>query len=1191
MADYKRKEQASATADIGEASPHSSPVAEDVPGGAPRRWRAGLPWNLRDAERNEAIERKEREEKDLVQSPVTAYGRPDQHVLDDDGEVKQRRTGGAVQREEDKGKFSWLTGLKTWGSGREEYAADGDKQTSSVDSHKTTFGPRGLNIVSTNSKKVEVIDVRATARAVKKELEAEKALAQQEIENDPAAKQAAEARIAKLDAAIATVDAASDNGEELKKLCAQHRIVVEPKYKVVGHEEVTYKDKLEYSLWKGSFDNENEAIETKTDGSGAISTTTQNTSRRMNLSEGTVFEQTISNKEDKQNADGTSESRTVEPTAKMSIEASKGEIRFGSEDTHASSKSGADGKSIESASTTTKRSDAFIAGKDGVGAKSGGGIKRVETQGEKSTEMSADGHVGVTNKGLLFDASASVKQSDGKIESHVKPLLNGAFLIEVLQPDEESELYRIVTTVRLGGGGTYGVGDKKQEDKEAAQNSFSLSMKGGASIVYTHVMTHDQVQRYIADAERAQAAKALDGGAEFPEFGMLAKLKAFADGETMTHPGAVFGSTDSVASMAAGDSVQYALSADIEAKLGLAPGGAAKGFGAGGSAADRTSRTVTVTKDKDGMVIVTIGFAETQELAEEVSGTFEGASAKMGASQSKGDGDEYTFKLDPNLADYEVCYQLILHTWSRDELKGLGDAEPLKGHVERKKTTEEHKDGTTAAVGGAGLMFNTGVSHQGSSEISQTPDGAEGKFSGGQSQSASVSLGDINLLGVKRDDTANAAVDSHGTLSADFQTGNSETNLGTTLSNAGKTIKGWFGIHEDKETKVTDVVTGALEATPAERLKELLEKQYTRLSGYKLGEADVLVLVNRAQDEQKWTAACKSWRALAPMEKLRNNLLAPHIDKTLIKDEKDDQQVERAVKLALAKALADFMESSGAPGMEAIGNVMRNWGATYNKPSTAAGIGARYEWPPSLAKHRVIYEKAEKVLSHATSVADEVLQDPSATAKWHELSDALIGDLDGVHAALVATHDMHDEGARAEMLNNVSAKKAALVAANRYFDRAAANTATGPQTNHEIKPDAPRPDTDAADPQALVEMFANERITTLLVDLAALKTRERQLFTVAYANPGKHDTSITVRKLYELYETWISMIKELRGHYTATKEDPRTWQVSAGPDSKKHVASTEPYVEEMINIGRTAGLADYDTPAFADRLRSRFAYY
>jgi hypothetical protein len=177
------------------------------------------------------------------------------------------------------------------------------------------------------------------------------------------------------------------------------------------------------------------------------------------------------------------------------------------------------------------------------------------------------------------------------------------------------------------------------------------------------------------------------------------------------------------------------------------------------------------------------------------------------------------------------------------------------------------------------------------------------------------------------------------------------------------------------------------------------------------------------------------------------------------------------------------------------------------------------------------------------------------------------------------------------MLNKVRVKIAALVAAYRYFDRAAANTPSGPQTHHVIKPDAPRPDANAADPQALVEMFANERITTLLVDLAALKTRERQLFTVAYANPTKHDTSITVRKLYELYETWISMIKELRGHYTLSKADPRTWQVSAGADSKKHVASTEPYVEEMINIGRTAGLADYDTPAFAEQLRYRFGYY
>jgi hypothetical protein len=1200
MADFKRKEQSTAGVDVGEASQQGSPVAAQVPGGAPTNWSAWftakMPWNQRDAERNEAIERTAREEKDLVQSPVTAYGRPDQHVLDGDGEVKQRSTGGAIQREEDKGKFSWLTGQLTWGGGSEQHATEGDKRTTTIDSQKTTVGPTGKEKVAMTSKKVEVVDIKATAAAAKKELRAETALAKEEIkhaQNDPAAQKAAEERIAKLDAAITAVDAASDDGAELKRLCAQHRLVIEPKYKVVEHAEVTNKNKLEYSLWKGSFDSANDDIETKTDNAGAITTNTKGTSTSMNLSEGKLFEHATSHKEAKKNADGTSDTRTIEPTEKMSLEAGDGELRLSNATTTSSSKSGADGKSLESSSRTATSDKSIIAGEDGIGFKAGGGTKTVETQGENSTEKTVDGHIGITDKGVLGDASAGFKQSDGELEVQAKATADGAFLIEVLPPDEDSKLYRIVTTVRVGVGGGFGFGDKKEEDGTGPQSSVSASLKVGASMVYTHAMTYEQAQRYMAEADRAEAAKASEGNAEFPEFGMLAKLEAFAGGETSAHPLAALGSSSSVTSMAPGDSVQLALSANAEMKLALAPGGSAKGFGADGSVAEGKSRTVTVAKDKDGMVIVTVGFVHTAKLAGGLSAAPEGITAKVGGSQAKSDGDEYTFKLDPGLADYEACYALILGTWSRDDLKTLGDAEPIRGHVERKKTTQGHKDGRTAAIGGAGFMFNSGTSQQGSSEISKTPDGPEAKISGGQSQSASFAIADVNTVGVTHTDTATSTVDSKGNLSTDLQTANSETDISKTLSNAGKTIKGWFGFHEGGETKASDVIKGAFEKTPGERMKELLEKQYTRLSGYKLTEADMMLLVHRAEDQHKWMAACASWPALEPMEKQRGDLLTPNVDMAWERKQADEQQIERATKIAIAKSLADFMESSGESGMEAIVNVMRNWGATFNKASTADDIGLRYEWPASMAKHRATYEKAEKVLSQASKIAEELLQDPNGKAKWHELSDKLISDLDSVHAALVGTRDVHDERARVEMVNDVSKKKAALAAANSYFDRA---TVVKPITAGDSQKDATAAETPrASDVQALTQMFANERITTLLVDLAGLKMRERELFSEGYKTAtsdfSKLDAHVTVRRLYDLYEIWVTMIKELRGQYALVNADPKSWQVSFGPSSKKHTASTEPYVEGMIDIGKTAGLADYDVPDFSDRLRSRFAYY
>jgi hypothetical protein len=333
--------------------------------------------------------------------------------------------------------------------------------------------------------------------------------------------------------------------------------------------------------------------------------------------------------------------------------------------------------------------------------------------------------------------------------------------------------------------------------------------------------------------------------------------------------------------------------------------------------------------------------------------------------------------------------------------------------------------------------------------------------------------------------------------------------------------------------------------------------------------------------------ACESWRALEPMERLRANLLSPSVDMSLVNDPQDEQQVERATKIAVAKALADFMESSGKPGMDAIVNVLRHWGARINKESTADDLGSQYEWPASMGKYRAIYEKAEKMLEQAPSMTQELLDKPDGKAKWHEVSDKLIKDLDTVHAAIAETPTFRSERARAEMLNDVSQKKAALSAVNKYFDRTPVQQPAGEVTNGAAV--AP------ADPDALTDMYANERIATLLVDLAGFKAKERALFNTGYQQATsmfhKRDAHATAAKLRELYEFWVQCVIELRACYKQAGLPPEKWQVSSGPESRKHTASTEPFVDGMIDIWQTAGGADYNVTDFPSQWRARFGQY
>jgi hypothetical protein len=308
------------------------------------------------------------------------------------------------------------------------------------------------------------------------------------------------------------------------------------------------------------------------------------------------------------------------------------------------------------------------------------------------------------------------------------------------------------------------------------------------------------------------------------------------------------------------------------------------------------------------------------------------------------------------------------------------------------------------------------------------------------------------------------------------------------------------------------------------------------------------------------------------MRVLRVQLVAPDVDMSLVTDASDEAQVDKATKLARAQTLADFLEANGHYGMDAIEMVLRSYGQTMTRESTAADLGFKYDWPESLGKERGLYETAEKTIAGMSDQFVELLDKPDGKQQWYALSDKLVRNLDTVHAAVAESKDIRSERARAEMLDSVSQKKASLLSMKKYFDRAA-GMQQGPQAQSSTQARQPEP-TEAQETRIGIEMFAHERIPTLIVDLTGFKMKERELLERA-SSAGHGNRAIEILgSVRELYEFWVTKVKELRQAYQFLNVPAPRWAVSSGPDDVRHV-NTEPAVEVMIEIWKKAGGEDF----------------
>lgn len=1209
MFDDKKADSLSAP-QPGTKQPAANAAANEIPATRWRDWFTGVAQVHNAATESDT---KFREESSAGKAPVNYFG-SEQPVRDDDGQIKQRLASGTVQREDARGVFSWLQGLFTSRKdGEEKYGTDAKhRPTTEWSKDEKTIGLGGVSATTSGGTKIEIVDVTATGAVVQKQLEDEITTQQAALERlqadkaklvkvqqrtqqtDPDAAaldaqiQATTARIAAAQAAITTIKADPTNPSKLKKVCAKLGIYVEPTMKVVSEDSVTTTEKLTREGWKLTSSDGTTIKDTTQDASGArtINTTSASTSQSLDLSEGKAT-RVVATSQSAQKSDGSSTTTSRSSTESTAV--GGGAFTYANSNTSGTTTKNSKGEVESGTSKTYSGEVSMVGGDDGVGARGGGSASSSTTQGEDTSTNTASGHAGMTDKGVLGDVGLGHKHEGKKVEREIKASADGAILIEVQPPEDGSTTWHVVTTIRAGIKLDASLGTKKPEDAAAdeggTKGSGSLGGNAGATMTYSHAMTQDQAVAYMSAADKAEASTAASGGGTYPEFDAIEKLNLIVHGDANANPTSVLGSSASAAAIKPGDSVSLVLTAGVQGKLSGAAGSKDNGgAGVDVSASGSYTRTLKIARDPDGTVVVTLGFVAADKLEGSVSGNLEGASAKVGGSHDASDGEEYAFKLDPKQPDYEGCYSAIVGSMTREAIKSLYSDPMMKSHADKRKLTDQQTNGTSVEMGAGGATFTTGHETQQSKAIEVSNQGATGTESGGASDSAKLTA----VGSYKETGSISSSVDASGQMTSDLQD-KQETSPGMMdrLHDLGKNVKSWF-VKDDKPPTTRDAIKGAVAKTPGERVKELLDKQYTRLSGYKLSSSDVDALIARAADQTNWMHAVISPRVLEPWRQLEGDLLQPDIDMSLVPDPTDELQLQKATKLAQAHALARFMEQTGTKGYETIVRVMREYGATLNRESTAGDLGTRYEWPESLSKYRVLYDTAAATADQIPQLFTDLVGKPDGAQKWHAMSDKQIKALDTVHAAIAENKDIRSERARAEMLDACSLKKAQFIATAGYFDRATATQATADPKAAASSAS----DTEASEAEVGARMFAQARIPGLVTDLTGFKLTERALFKPYKDARGRvsRDAISAMSQVRDLYELWVSKIQELRKQYAVAKVPPDQWQVSSGPDDARR-EGTEPDVDTMIHIYQQAGGDDYNTKAFEVDWKQRWTRY
>jgi hypothetical protein len=1185
------------------------------------------------AGRESELEAQRQREAELERRPETYFG-TSTPVVDPAGGTLDPSTGrpfdrtiGGTERRDDPGLgWSWLT--TSWqrivgetttttgrdsSSGREVTATSEDRTTTRV----TPSGKASYEHVA--GMRSEVLDVSAMARTARASLatrRGERAEALAAASNDLAMLEAgmlvavgearaelelrrsqAAARQARLDHEIAALDrdlaaleAPTLDERGLAQLTRANNLQVRPAYTTNAEDRVTTTASVER---RGVGLAGSAAREQREVRDGVTETNRVAASGSLDAWSGNAAVG-VSNRTTSATG-GVTETEAISRDATLT--ASGGRITGGYASSASFSSADRDGNVSTGASSSSARTGSVIANKDELGFGYGRTDAFSATSDGVTASRSSATSTAITDHGVRRETSTdrsvsgshTAKGTTTGWRGGAKTSANGGFTVDVEPiPGSLPPQYRVTMTLSAGAGLRLSGEASRTTTADAATARTASSARGSASggvngsvqMTYRHVMSEDEARAYMAEADAADAGSSASAR---PELGLISRLTALAhEGDDAAVGGAaVLGSATAATMLDNGESIELTLVGGISGELaGSASYGAfGGGVEAGGSLS--TTRRVLVERATDArgaaVVDVTVTFEDASTHRLGGSLTFEGVTAGGRVAGAESASQAATVRLDPSSPTYATDYHAACAALSIDDVRALAT---------RLTRGRSETDGHTVTLGALGVTMSVGSSSTYSEQVSTDLAGGTvtGSYSGGVTDSASLSTGGISGVQSSERNTATATVDAAG-LDVTLETEHRSSDMWRSVSEGYAAVAGWFG----KDDHAASDIARAVATSPSERLRAQLEQTYARLEEYSLSEPDIDVIVGRAGNVALWTQCMISPSGLQAWGALRTQLRSPSPDAEWAKIDRAN-----ADRLARARALAQFMASSGSAGMMAMTNCLRHWGERSSWEDQTVGsaddLAVYREWPNSITNQRGKLVTARSRIRTADEHFVSLISRPDGMSRGEAWRADTKSKLTEVRTAIGGCREFAHPRAKMEMLDEVMRLERELEAA--WARNAGALAVQIPASL------APAPAPLVNDPNALEstdpraapttdELAARARLGDLVGILVGFKAEETRLYEHARSRMrvefggsiagtwdymwngdeiGAIDSMDTVA---ELHEAWIARIRELRSVYERLGIPTSQWMVSSGPGQPRNTQH-EPDGETLFQIYTTS---------------------
>ena len=793
---------------------------------------------------------------------------------------------------------------------------------------------------------------------------------------------------------------------------------------------------------------------------------------------------------------------------------------------------------------------------------------RVEGGQRRVTETGSGHNTTVTNNAIGHSRNANARVEGNHLDAGAKVSGDGKVTVTCTKISDNPLKYRLAVIIRAGANvalSSTGTTTERGDRNAAQQNRGNAGVNAGAGasiqLTYNHELDQTAAGQYLDQLAKYEAGSPTSGSA--PEFDLLDRMTLLGDDLGDGAANQALAAFDSRGSRDIQPGSSYELMLTGEASVGGNAGANQGGSGglavgvSGGMDWQRTRKVQVGAVQHEGrrLTTLTVGFASRDGWNANGNMSYGAAGASGGHREQERSGLSYTFRLDPEMDDYDRVYDRIIGTATREGLRALGQRPDIvrhrTGHTDTQGTT------TTDTVGMSVGPVAVGLATENQYDQSVTVDerGLQGTITGSETNSGNIAVGGVRLHEDSERTSGTGTVNADGELNIRLEqteSSNSIANLGD--ENAAADKRGW--------------AERLLGQSPKASLQKELRDTLTHVWGLSIDEAALDVIVRRAGDESNWNK-CANWQNVDDFNAwkgVRRRLRSPRPDA-------DWAQVDpvRAAKLDQARVVARFMENTGRAGLAMFRNVMRSWGEDMNSYQQGAeDVGMMFEWPEGLQTTRPKYDSIQARLDTIDTRVTGALGLPeertNSVLEWF----AKLGtDITSVRNTIVGYTAFDLPRAKMEMVSKLDENRLTWT---EWRARLTGGSATcTPEQESEI--------------ETARLLRQRERLKS---QLRQFKKEQDRLLTNAsnasfddawdnadgfFASAGvmfgigepEHESISYLSNCWDMQTYWIPKVVELRGVYEATGIAQDDWHVSTGPGADRDYAY-EPAFEELNRL-------------------------